>query len=683
MNLVLPLNYVVVYDDGPQTEQPPELFSSLEPRYVPALSGLLFALQLPRHRQDAIDASYEILLGARSLEQRPRIHFLPKSKFAAPYFASIPRNQRILAVGPDDLLETLTAVSTELSFALPPLSFEQLSTAKLRSTWNDIAVIAAPDEVQRPSNQTLVSFDVAPTEVPMGFLLHHLADTPIRPITRTNRERVENGLHLVTLLSTLAALEGQDVTPEDAQKQLPRVYRSEQEKTRMPMVLSAPGVSPNEVKVVARRLKSTPGQLRNLDQRLTSDFAVMQLLAASAATRLSGLGIATNGIPAGAFTALKNVEAHWATGARPKKIRGLLATLNAESSGIWTDELRIAVARASSLTVFSNFPIGMLTFPGDSAPLAYRLPIVYRPLSSLSSALAYEFGPNQTVDLSSGFRVLVAECIDARDEVGQYSRSGWDHAQTMLRESGENVDLVRVDVSSAAELEQAIEREQPDVLIVSAHGVEQDGVAGIRIGEEFYTGGSQRGWPPVVILSACRVAPRGAGGPNIADRILEQGAVAVIAPQVDVDVRHNALLCVRMFVYMTEAIKGKQPETDLKEVWHKVQGTSPITDVMNGTGALRKWISEPGNLGRPRFVQFMNEAARGRLRKSHIFEDTERFLIELAAEEKREAEVRGWIAQPGYLPESMFYSIAGFPENVLFKRRQILSLPTERSRQTP
>jgi hypothetical protein len=78
----------------------------------------------------------------------------------------------------------------------------------------------------------------------------------------------------------------------------------------------------------------------------------------------------------------------------------------------------------------------------------------------------------------------------------------------------------------------------------------------------------------------------------------------------------------------------------------------------------------------PPFVRFMNESARGALRRAHAFEDTERFLLRLAAEEDKEAALRQWLVDPGYVPESAFYSMAGFPENVIFQGRPVLSVST-------
>lgn len=671
--LAAPLNYFVVHGGTDTASPTSDNFSSLRSNLIPALPGLLFALQLPRHRQDSADASHSHLVETRQLEQRPRLHLLPIDRFDNASVAALAGDDRTLAIGPPDRHEDLMRLSAEMGFLLPPVSYGALSTELLRQTWDAIAAAMAPGEARRTSHHVLARFDSAPTDVPTGFLRYQLSDDVVLPGARTPKERVAESLHIRTVISTMADLERNRATPESAQRDFPEQYRRQQGQTRLPVAWGAPGVSPSEIGAVGRRLGYSSASLRGLDRRRDAEREAVALLATSAATRRTGIGITSDAVPEAAFTALSNLERHWASGAQPHKVKRLMKRLNEAASTIWTDEVRLAVSRATDLTAFSNFPVGLLTFPGDSAPLAYRLPVTHRPLSSLTTALEYEFGNTPRADLSRGIRVLVAECLSVDDTVGRHSRIGWDESETMLKKSPADVDLIRIDVASAAELDAAIDAHAPDVLVISAHGTERGGVAGIDVAGEFYAADRQREWPPFVILSACRVAPRGAGGPNIADRILEQGAVAVLATEVDVDVRHNSLLCIRLFLYMALAIEGNEPESDLLAVWHRVQGSSPITDVMHARGALGRWMGGDGR-GSPPFVRFMNESARGSLRRTHVFEDTERFLLELAAEDGQESALRHWLVSPGYLPESAFYSMAGFPENILFKRRQVLSV---------
>lgn len=83
-------------------------------------------------------------------------------------------------------------------------------------------------------------------------------------------------------------------------------------------------------------------------------------------------GLMLRGLSPEAFTALRQLEDHLAGPTqRGSVVSRLLDTLNAAAADIWEDHVIWLVARASMLTVFSNFPLGLLRLPGDSAPLAH------------------------------------------------------------------------------------------------------------------------------------------------------------------------------------------------------------------------------------------------------------------------------------------------------------------------
>ncbi len=182
------------------------------------------------------------------LEQRPRFHLLAHSRFDDPYFSQIPERERILTICPDSVLDSLSVRCARFQFTLPPLGFSQLSTSTLRTTWDEIAKLAGPAESLRPANQTFVSFDDAPTEIPTSFLRYQLADGPVEESSRTGLERVEDFLYRVTLLSAMAALEDEVDTIDEAEARLPQAFRSAQTRTRVPVVLASPGVSSSEAK---------------------------------------------------------------------------------------------------------------------------------------------------------------------------------------------------------------------------------------------------------------------------------------------------------------------------------------------------------------------------------------------------------------------------------------------------
>ena len=70
--------------------------------------------------------------------------------------------------------------------------------------------------------------------------------------------------------------------------------------------------------------------------------------------------------------------------------------------------------------------------------------------------------------------------------------------------------------------------------------------------------------------------------------------------------------------------------------------------------------------------EFMMLRSEGRLRRTHIFEDTEEVLLEIARDRKVEKKVRAWLTR-GYVKESLFYAALGWPERITLSQSPILS----------
>ncbi|MCF2434306.1 hypothetical protein LV779_02685 [Streptomyces thinghirensis] len=86
---------------------------------------------------------------------------------------------------------------------------------------------------------------------------------------------------------------------------------------------------------------------------------------------------------------------------------------------MFTEPVMEAISRASMLTVFSNFPLGIATMPGDTAPLAARLPLTYEPLLPLTRTVQKAGASRPRIEWRNSIRVLVAECILASDPVAR------------------------------------------------------------------------------------------------------------------------------------------------------------------------------------------------------------------------------------------------------------------------
>jgi len=397
---------------------------------------------------------------------------------------------------------------------------------------------------------------------------------------------------------------------------------------------------------------------------------VVELMVTHRAVAAGGLGLMTDALAPEAFSRLADLEHHFGVSpAGRAKAWRLLDRLDAVTQSLWEDDIVAAVSRSSNLRVYSNFPVGLLRLPGDTSPLTCRVPITYQPLTPLTRSLQHELSGPRALDISAGFRVLVAECIPAADAVGRLSRMGWTLAREMFRVSGTGGSLDLADTPSIEALRDAIAREQPDILVISAHGTMDSTrqLAGLVIGNEVCLGPGLGPLPPVVILSACNTAGRGVGAINVADLLLREGAVAILGAQVPVDVRRNSMLMVRLFVYMAEVLAGREQHQTLLDAWHRVQGSNAVNDILSSSARLSEWGRSLSRSGRPVVQEFMMVRSQDRLRKGHVYRDTEDVLLELADEQGQRSWLQSTLRSQSYLPESAFYVFVGRPDRIYLR----------------
>ncbi len=430
----------------------------------------------------------------------------------------------------------------------------------------------------------------------------------------------------------------------------------------MPVVAAVPGVAPGYIsRAYEKSLRDRIEPLTASDARDTWTIAprkrsetliersAIELLTTHRAIAGGGIGLMFPTLPGEAFEILAQLESHMQA-PRPKgrTVWRLLDRLAAKTEHMWSDATIAAVGRASMLTVFSNFPVGLLRLPGNTSPLSGRVPITHRPLLPLTRALQTEFSYLPGIDLSRRVRVLVTECIPRVDPVGKLSRIGWEATRTMLTRAADVLEIELAETLSPRALRATVAERRPDVLIISAHGVASANgtVAGLAIGDDFVLGPGIGPLPPVVLLSACHVAPKGAGTIGIVDMLLREGAMAVLGTQVPVDVRHNTLLMGRFLVNIAEVLAGREPHGNLLEVWQRVQAGNAVNDVLSATKWLRKWRDARYGEDSTVIGEFMMSRSAGRLRSGHVYADTEAALGEVADEVGVGHRVRSSIQDP-------------------------------------
>ena len=301
------------------------------------------------------------------------------------------------------------------------------------------------------------------------------------------------------------------------------------------------------------------------------------------------------------------------------------------------------VLHASSFTCFSEFPLGLAVLPGGTAPLCCRVPVAYRPVVPLTRTLQFELTPMPTMHLSGKLKVLVAECIPERDLVGRISREGWKMGKEVL--SGvPNVECDIKEIGALNDLTEALTSKTYDVLVISAHGGldNERNQTGFVCGDRLVVGEDLGSLPTIVCLSACQVSPRGKGSTNVSDLMFRQGAAVVIGTLVPVDVRRKSL----------------------EEIWHFTCTSNAVNDIVSSNEALWRSIERRGSYSV--IEDFMLKRSPGTLRKNHVYQDSENVLAEIAQDHGILVKFRSWINSQGYVPESAFYVIMGWPERIVF-----------------
>jgi hypothetical protein len=635
---------------------------------------------------------YSFVKHTQTLALDHQFFFAPVQIFDATYMPGWPLPVTpVLALCPDNLLDEVSSKAQDMGFLLPAASFSGLSDLTLKAHWLAIRDAIGSDVPYLGHELDLTRrLDLSATSLPARWLARQVRHDPREKVSNRVIDMVDLTQLNQAYLSLYARFEreGTGFVSESAMDDL---AATEYARLRVPVTIGLPGVATAYSRQVfspsvRRRIEPIPAideqDTWSADMGGRSDSLVerstIELLTAHHAIARSGTGLMLESVPPAAFVALAELERHFALGPNGSGVARLLDRLNEAAAPIWTEPFIEAVAGAGALHMFSNFPIGLLTYPGDTSPLVTRLPISYQPLNPLSRIMQSELTYAPPVNLSSGYHVLVAECISTEDPVGVISRIAWNSAREFVTSGGYPITFDVTECSSIAQLNEALET-GPDVLVISAHGAlrREANLAGIVIGNEICLGPELSEVPPVVILSACHVAPRGLGPVSITDLLLRQGALAVLGTQVPVDVRRNTLLMARLFLYLAEALARRESFSTLLDAWHFIQMSNPVYDILHGSKALNDWGLTRVADGNSVLGEFLDVKSRGQLHRGNLYLDTERVLGEIADEQGIGDKVRNWFRRPGYLPETLFYVMTGKPERVYLREPSMTAVDDE------
>lgn len=653
--------YVLRYLKGQTTL--PLLFDT---RLKTAIPLIWYCLHLPRSRYDFQVVPAKVLKGFQKVSHHHHIVIIP-----VPYLESVQlmlnHDWPKIIFTPDNLVDAATTLSSQIQNVIEITMASSIGSESLHRHWSALynaLSVSHPQNIQ-PS-KLMDESNLRASILPMHFVVRQLrggSDIAV-PIGFPSQEEIlKYFIHCQAVLSATAKLEAEGATLEQAEHLMPQRLVEERQEFRCPVSVAVPGISPrSSTRELHKRLRRV-GKLSPYDDEI--ERSVMELLVAHHALGGQGIGFLADNIEDEAFVLLNMLETTMqASRPNPKAVQRLLRRIGEMVSKSFSENQMLAILHASSLTCFSEFPIGLSSAPEGKSPLCCRVPIAYRPLLPLTRAMQFEISGFPTHYLKDRLKILIIECIPRDDPIGQLSRIGWRIGIEILL-TVSNVECRTVETDTVDDIKTALREGTYDILVMSAHGYTDGNIAGIRCGDRMVFCEEIGPLPVIVCLSACQVTPRGKGTVNITDLMLREGAHVVLGTLMPVDVRKNSILMVRFFVYIAEALEGRHPEGNLASLWHFVQMSNAINDIVSGNQSFLDWAHDK-NSGISVIDEFMHKRSVGRLSRSNIYEDTETILLDIARERGMDNKVRSWLSSPGYIPESLFYVMIGWPERIWF-----------------
>jgi hypothetical protein len=206
-------------------------------------------------------------------------------------------------------------------------------------------------------------------------------------------------------LEALALLIQRGATQEESETKLEATQEEVGERLRWPVVIGMSGVSPSYKRASGR------GAAELASDEKWETLAIQSVVTHKACAA-NGLGLVRPELDDEAFEQLLQLEEHCA-GDRPQPsvIWKLLSRLGKSITRSLGHEAVRVLRRASSVSAFTNFPIGLAILPGHTAPLSCSVPVSLPPVQPLTRCLQRELARWPLFYLRHHLRVLIAECL--------------------------------------------------------------------------------------------------------------------------------------------------------------------------------------------------------------------------------------------------------------------------------
>ncbi len=435
--------------------------------------------------------------------------------------------------------------------------------------------------------------------------------------------------------------------------------KSAEKKTRINVVITMPGIPQRQI------------NYGGLSSEIPSDEKkVIRLLGVHRAIAKEALFIEVPLIEKDLFEKLNELEINCVQGTNNKYIHKTLRDIGRILERKFTQAQLWAVNWAKHITVFSDFPIGLAIIGDSDTSLQCYKEISYRPLSPLTRCFQNEMVKHPHIYHGAQCKIAFAECVlnDEQNKGIRACSNAIVYSLKSLSKENKKIQVSYGETLTISDLKKFIaDNKDADILHISAHGFcdRRSNVAGLMVGKEFWMADeNDYEIPPVVILSACHVSPRGSGTVNVADLFIRAGAEAVLGTFIPVEAKRNMVLINRLYTYIAEAQKGSMQYETLSEAWSGVVATNAIHEIAETSKNFFEWIWGINSKGKRRMIEFTMERSIGRLHGSTMYADTISIIKEMLHEEGLDGKFDDVLNHENYFPESFFYQWIGFPENV-------------------
>ena len=271
---------------------------------------------------------------------------------------------------------------------------------------------------------------------------------------------------------------------------------------------------------------------------------------------------------------------------------------------------------------------------------------------------------------------MILECLSKTDRIRIISDYGWKVVVETFKNS-EVVDVQYQEIESIENIEAVLKTNTDiDILVISAHGqYKWEKFRGAFSWRSVWMPNSTINVPPVVILSACHVAPKGRGSFTVSDAFLAAGALAVLGTLIPVSVRHNAAFSLRFFTLISQVLEGDFDVRTLAEVLPRAISLNAVYEIITSTKRLRKWAYEKSSNGKAPIDEYYEKIE---FSYGNMHSNTISILKEIARESEMEEYIDTFLQSQGYDAESFFYIFSGFPENILLTNKDIEQMIEEK-----